>query len=52
LIRRFEQCEKPTIAAISGNCLGGGFELALGCHFRVAVATARIGLPEVKLGPR
>lgn len=50
LIRRFEQCEKPTIAAISGTCLGGGLELALGCHFRVAVATARIGLPEVKLG--
>ena len=50
LIRRFEQCEKPTIAAISGNCLGGGFELALGCHFRLAVATARIGFPEVKLG--
>jgi 3-hydroxyacyl-CoA dehydrogenase len=50
LIRRFERCEKPTIAAISGTCLGGGLELALGCHFRVAAATARVGLPEVKIG--
>jgi 3-hydroxyacyl-CoA dehydrogenase len=50
LIRHFERCEKPTIAAISGTCLGGGFELALGCHFRVAAAKARVGLPEVKIG--
>ena len=50
LIRRFERCAKPTIAAISGTCLGGGFELALGCHFRVAAAAARVGLPEVKIG--
>lgn len=41
---------KPVIAAISGLCLGGGLELALGCQFRVATPTAQIGLPEVKLG--
>jgi 3-hydroxyacyl-CoA dehydrogenase len=50
LIRRFERCDKPTIAALSGTCLGGGLELALGCHFRVATAGARVGLPEVKIG--
>jgi 3-hydroxyacyl-CoA dehydrogenase len=50
LMRRLERCDKPTIAAISGNCLGGGLELALSCHFRVATAAARIGFPEVKLG--
>ncbi len=50
LIRRLEQCAKPTIAAISGSCLGGGFEFALGCHYRIALADARVGLPEVKLG--
>ncbi len=41
---------KPTVAAIHGTALGGGLELALGCHFRVADKTARLGLPEVKLG--
>ena len=41
---------KPVIAAISGVCLGGGFEIALGCHYRVARNEARVGLPEVKLG--
>jgi len=50
LIRRFERSTKPTIAAISGTCLGGGLELALGCHFRVATQSARVGLPEVKIG--
>jgi 3-hydroxyacyl-CoA dehydrogenase len=50
LIKSLERCAKPTIAALSGNCLGGGFELALGCHYRVALADARVGLPEVKLG--
>jgi 3-hydroxyacyl-CoA dehydrogenase len=50
MIGRFEHSSKPTIAAISGTCLGGGFELALGCHFRIATATARVGLPEVKIG--
>ena len=41
---------KPVVAAIHGTALGGGLETALACHFRVAVATARFGLPEVKLG--
>jgi 3-hydroxyacyl-CoA dehydrogenase len=50
LIMRFEQSPKPTIAALSGTALGGGFELALGCQHRVAAADARVGLPEVKIG--
>jgi 3-hydroxyacyl-CoA dehydrogenase len=41
---------KPVVAALHGTALGGGFELALACHFRVAVPGARLGLPEVKLG--
>jgi len=41
---------KPTIAAINGYAFGGGFELALGCDIRIAAATAKMGLPEVKLG--
>ncbi len=45
-----ENSARPVIAAIHGTALGGGFEVALGCHFRVAVATAKVGLPEVKLG--
>ena len=50
LIRIVEESAKPTIAAISGTCMGGGLELALGCHFRVASPKATIALPEVKLG--
>ena len=45
-----ENCPKPIIAAIHGTALGGGLELALGCHYRVATKDAKIGLPEVKLG--
>jgi len=41
---------KPVIAAIHGYALGGGLELALACHYRVAAPSARLGLPEVKLG--
>src|ERR687896_2594765 len=41
---------QPTIAAISGYCLGGGLELALACDFRVADATASFGFPEVGIG--
>lgn len=41
---------KPIVAAIHGTAFGGGLEIALACHYRVAVATAQIGLPEVKLG--
>jgi 3-hydroxyacyl-CoA dehydrogenase len=50
LIATLEKIEKPTVAAIHGTALGGGLELALGCHFRVAVKDAKLGLPEVKLG--
>ena len=46
----FEASTKPVIAAISGACMGGGLELALGCHHRVALADAKIAFPEVKLG--
>jgi 3-hydroxyacyl-CoA dehydrogenase len=45
-----ENSPKPVVAAIAGVCLGGGLELALGAHFRVALADASLGLPEVKLG--
>jgi len=50
VIRALESSAKPVVAAIAGNCLGGGLELALGCHWRVAKADASLGLPEVKLG--
>lgn len=50
LIEMLESIKKPTVAAIHGTALGGGLELALGCHFRVADAGAKLGLPEVKLG--
>src|SRR5277367_2937198 len=45
LIGYAEDSAKPVVAAIGGVCMGGGLELALGCHFRVAVAGARIALP-------
>ncbi len=50
VISGLETAGKPTIAAIHGTALGGGLEVALGCHYRVAVASAQVGLPEVKLG--
>ena len=50
LIATLETLAKPTVAAIHGTALGGGLELALGCHFRVADKAAKLGLPEVKLG--
>ena len=45
-----EDSPKPLIAAIHGTALGGGLEVSMGCHFRIAAATARVGQPEVKLG--
>ena len=50
VISTLEDSPKPVIAAIAGQCLGGGLELAMGCHFRVALPDATLGLPEVKLG--
>ncbi len=47
---QMEALKKPLVAAIDGVALGGGFELALTCHWRVAARSAKVGLPEVKLG--
>ncbi|MCP5371349.1 MAG: enoyl-CoA hydratase/isomerase family protein [Hyphomicrobiales bacterium] len=50
VIDSMEMSDKPVIAAIHGTALGGGLEICLGCHFRVAAPTAQVGLPEVTLG--
>jgi 3-hydroxyacyl-CoA dehydrogenase len=50
VIAAIENMPKPAVAALHGTAFGGGFEVALACHFRVAVPSARVGLPEVKLG--
>src|SRR5882672_10223109 len=50
VIRTVEAATKPVVAAVGGSCVGGGLELALGCHFRVASPGAPVALPEVKLG--
>ena len=50
VIEKLEGASKPVIAAIQGTALGGGLETALGCHYRVAAPSAKLGLPEVKLG--
>jgi 3-hydroxyacyl-CoA dehydrogenase len=50
LLKRIEDAAKPLVAAIHGNALGGGLEVAQACHFRVAVKDAKVGQPEVLLG--
>jgi len=52
LYRRIETCGKPWVCALNGTAMGGGFELALACHYRVASddAKTRLGLPEIKVG--
>jgi len=50
VIATIEQSAKLVVAAIHGTALGGGFELALACHYRCALSSAKVGLPEVKLG--
>uniref|UniRef100_H2Y777 Peroxisomal bifunctional enzyme n=1 Tax=Ciona savignyi TaxID=51511 RepID=H2Y777_CIOSA len=50
IVHALEKSSKPTVAAIHGSALGGGLELALGCHYRIAMSTSKVGLPEVKLG--
>ena len=50
VIARFEASTKPLVAVLHGTALGGGLEVALGCHYRVTLPGTRVGLPEVKLG--
>ncbi len=50
IINGIESCSKPIVCAIHGTAFGGGLEFAMGCHYRIAVASAQVGQPEVKLG--
>lgn len=50
VLEKIDQCTKPIVATLFGTVLGGGFELALSCHYRVAVSGTKLGLPEVTLG--
>ena len=50
VLAAIENAVKPVVAALHGTALGGGFELALACHRRMALASARVGLPEIRLG--
>ena len=47
---RIEACEKPVVAVLHGSCFGGGLEVAIGCHARVAIPGVKVGFPEVTLG--
>src|SRR5438477_5128473 len=49
-LKNIESASKPLVVAIHGNALGGGLELAMSCHYRIALASARVGQPEVLLG--
>jgi 3-hydroxyacyl-CoA dehydrogenase len=50
VVNRIEACTKPVIASLFGTSLGGGLEVALSCHYRVALSSSKVGLPEVNLG--
>lgn len=50
IIEAIEASDKPVLAAVHGHALGGGLELALGCHYRIAAPASKLGLPEVLLG--
>ena len=50
LLSKIDRCSKPVIAALHGTSLGGGFELAMSCHYRIASENTKVGLPEVNLG--
>lgn len=50
MLNRIEAAQKPVIAAVDGHCLGGGLEIALACHLRLASSRARLALPEISLG--
>ncbi|TDF82324.1 enoyl-CoA hydratase/isomerase family protein [Pseudomonas sp. H9] len=50
LIQVIEACQKPVLAVLHGSVLGGGLEVALACHYRIAQRSTRLGMPEVKLG--
>ena len=49
-LKNIENASKPIVAAIHGHALGGGLELAMSCHYRIALSSARVGQPEVLLG--
>ncbi|HMK51126.1 MAG TPA: enoyl-CoA hydratase/isomerase family protein, partial [Thermodesulfobacteriota bacterium] len=49
-LNSIEQGPKPVIAAINGNCLGGGLEIAMACHYRIAAHGIQVGQPEVQIG--
>ncbi|SFM83520.1 3-hydroxyacyl-CoA dehydrogenase NAD-binding domain-containing protein [Halopseudomonas yangmingensis] len=50
VVNGIEACSKPSVAVIHGTALGGGLEVAVSCHYRIALKSAKVGLPEVKLG--